>query len=203
MIAEIFNKQEQRVMRTLRTPGRIQHFLDHEIGYNKEPDGPTCRSARRVLRDRIAHCLEGAFLAAAALAFHAHEPMLVDLEAVRDDDHVLAVYRQRGHWGAVAKSNYASLRFREPVYRTVRELVMSYFEHYHNLKGEKSLRNFSRPVKLSRFSNAWLIGEDDAWEVPEYLCSIPHYPIITPEMERRLNRVDDRLRASEQVGMKL
>ena len=200
MSMHLFNTAEQRQLRALRTPGKIQRFLDTEIGYNKEPDGPTCRSPRLVLRDRIGHCMEGALLAAAALAAHGHTPMLVDLEAVRDDDHVLAVFRERNHWGAIAKSNYPSLRYREPVYRTVRELVMSYFEHYHNLAGEKSLRHYSRPVRLYRFRSAWMTAEEPVWHIPEHLCTIPHIPLITPEMERHLNRLDDRLRASEKVG---
>lgn len=196
-------REEVRLLRSLGTPGRVQHFLDHDIGYNKEPDGPTCRSPRRVLRDRLAHCMEGAMFAAAALRVLGHPPMLLDLEAVRDDDHVLAVYRERGHWGAIAKSNYASLRFREPVYRTTRELVMSYFEHYHNLEGEKTLRGYSRPIRLERFDRiGWMTAEEDMWPVPEYLCVISHRPVISRVMERRLNRLDDRLRASEQVGMK-
>ncbi len=201
MSMQLFTPAEQRELRALRTPGKIQRFLDSAIGYNKEPDGPTCRSPRRVLRDRIAHCMEGALLACAALAVQGHPPMLVDLEAVRDDDHVLAVFRERGHWGAIAKSNYASLRYREPVYRSLRELVMSYFEHYHNLAGEKSLRRYSRPVRLARFGDDWMTAELDVWHIPEHLCRIPHIPVITPEMERHLNRLDDRLRASEQVGM--
>lgn len=196
------NRDELRLLRSLRTPGRVQHFLDHDIGYNKEPDGPTCRSPRRVLRDRLAHCMEGAMFAAAALRVLGHPPLLLDLEAVRDDDHVLAIYRERGHWGSIAKSNYASLRFREPVYRTIRELVMSYFEHYHNLEGEKTLRRYSRPVRLDRFDRIhWMTSEQDVWPVPEYLCVISHRSVITPAMERKLNRLDDRLRASEQVGM--
>lgn len=202
MIRELLTAEEARVLRRLRTPSLVQHFLDHEVAYNKEPDGPTCRTARRVLRDRVGHCMEGALLACAALAFHGVEPMLVDLEAVRDDDHVLVVYRLSGHWGSMAKSNYASLRFREPVYRTVRELVMSYFEHYHNLKGEKSLRAYSRPVRMTRFGTNWIVGEENAWEIPEHLCTVPHFPVITPQMERRLSRLDARLRASEEVGMR-
>ena len=142
---------ETRILKALKTPQRIQHFLDLEIGYNKEPDGETIRSPRRVLRDRVAHCLEGALLAAAALRLHGHRPLLLDLGSVRDDDHVLAIFRLHNHWGALAKSNYSGLRFREPVYRTLRELVMSYFEHYFNLQREKSLRNYSRPVNLARF----------------------------------------------------
>ena len=138
-----------------------------------------------MLRDRVAHCMEGALFGAAALAFHGFPPLLLDLEAVRDDDHVLAVFRERGHWGAIAKSNYAGLRFREPVYRTLRELAMSYFEHYFNLAGEKTLRAYSRPVNLARFDGiGWMTAERDVWEIPEYLCGIPHTPLLTPAQQR-------------------
>src|ERR1700733_14561331 len=137
--------------RRLDTPERIQRFLDDEVGYNKEEGGPTCRSPRRVLRDRLAHCMEGALFGAAALRVHGFPPLLLDLEAVRDDDHVLAIFRQRGHWGALGKSNYSGLLFREPVYRTLRELAMSYFEHYFNLDRAKTLPKYLRPVNLTRF----------------------------------------------------
>ena len=138
--------------------------------------------------------MEGALLAAAALRVQGFPPLLVDLEAVRDDDHVLAVFRQRGRWGALAKSNYSGLRFREPVYRDVRELVMSYFEHYYNPLGEKTLRRYSRPVNLSRFDRiAWMTAEEDLWDIPYYLLDVPHITLLTPAMERRLNRMDRRL----------
>jgi hypothetical protein len=188
-------------LRRLTTPEKIQRFLDVDIGYNKEEEGPTCRSPRRVLRDRIAHCMEGALFGAAALRVTGYPPLLLDLEAVRDDDHVLAVFRQRGGWGAIAKSNYAGLRFREPVYRTLRELVMSYFEHYFNLSGEKTLRRYSRPVRLARFDSLdWMTREEDVWEIPEYLTVVSHRPLLTPTMERKLNRVDARLMAAGLVG---
>lgn len=194
-------RAELRVFKRLDTPFKIQRFLDHEIGYNKEPDGVTCYSPRLVLRHGVAHCMEGALVAAAALRVHGHPPLLVDLEAVRDDDHVLAVFRDRGHWGAVAKSNYSGLRFREPVYRTLRELVMSYFEHYFNLRGEKTLRNYSRPVDLKRFDGiGWTTSEEDVWAIPEHLCVIPHIPVLAPGAERRLSRVDKRLFAAGLVG---
>src|SRR5208283_3083336 len=115
-----FDVGETRVLKALKTPERIQSFLETEIAYNKEPDGDTLRSPRRVLRDKVAHCMEGALLAAAALRVQGFPPLLLDLEAVRDDDHVLAVFKQQGHWGAIAKSNYSGLRFREPVYRSLR-----------------------------------------------------------------------------------
>jgi len=196
-----FTRSEARILRRLDTPFKVQRFLDHEIGYNKEPDGVTCYSPRLVMRHGVAHCMEGALMAAAAFRFHGRPPLLVDLEAVRDDDHVLAVFRERGLWGAAAKSNYAGLRFREPIYRSLRELVMSYFEHYYNLRGEKTLRNYSRPVNLKRFDAiGWMTAEKGVWPIPEYLCEIPHVPLLPDGAERRLNRMDRRLFAAGLVG---
>jgi hypothetical protein len=195
---------ETRVLKALKTPEKIQHFLDHDIAYNKEPDGDTIRSPRRVLRDKVAHCFEGALLAAAALRVQGFPPLLVDLEAVHDDDHVLAVFKQRGHWGAIAKSNYSGLRFREPVYRNLRELVMSYFEHYFNASREKTLRNYSRPVNLSRFDRiGWMTAEDDLWVISEHLANLPHVPLLRNGAGRRLARVDDRLFAAGLTGRAL
>ncbi len=197
MVNGDWSARERLVLGRLETPDKIQRFLDCEIGYNTEPGGPTCRSPRLVLRDRVAHCMEGALLAAAALACNGFPPLVVDLEAVRDDDHVVAVFKQHGCWGAIAKSNYAGLRFREPVYRTRRELVMSYFEHYFNPAGEKTLRRYSRPVNLQRF-DGWMTAERDVWEIPEHLCRVYHVPLIAPA--RRLSRVDARLMAAGLVG---
>jgi len=194
-----WSAQERAVLRGLRTAARVQAFLD-ELAYDREPEGPRCRSARATLRDGTAHCMEGALVAAAALEFHGDAASLVDLEAVRDDDHVLAVYRRGGLWGAVAKSNYSGLRSREPVYRTIRELAMSYFEHYYNLKGEKTLRAYSRPVPLARFGNRWKFDEDDVWFVPEHLCGIPHSPLLADGAERRLARMDRRLYEAGKLG---
>jgi hypothetical protein len=200
MSTSAFNRVERAVFRPLNTPEKIQRFLD-DLPYDKEPDGPRCRSPRRVLRDRTAHCMEGALIGAAALRMLGHPPLLLDLEAVRDDDHVLAIFRTRGHWGAVAKSNYSGLRFREPVYRTLRELVMSYFEHYYNLQREKTLRHYSRPVNLERFdAMGWMIAEEDPWVIPEYLCTIAHTSLLPASVARRLSRVDDRLFAAGLVG---
>jgi hypothetical protein len=186
------NAAETRILRGLKTPERIQHFLDTEIAYNKEPDGETIRSPSRVLRDRTAHCLEGALLAAAALRMHGAPPLLLDFEAVRDDDHVLAIFKQHNCWGAIAKSNYSGLRFREPVYRTLRELAISYFEHYFNLEREKTLRKYSRPVNLKRFDPIdWMTAEEDLWPIGEFLLQIPHTPLLRSGI--RLSRVDSRL----------
>jgi hypothetical protein len=195
--AESLDAQEIRILRRLNTPLKIQKFLD-ELAYNKERHGETCRSARRVLRDRTAHCLEAAFLAAAALRVNGEPPLILDLEAVRDDDHILVLFRENQCWGAMAKSNYAGIRFREPVYRSLRELVMSYFEHYFNPKGEKTLRAYSRPINLSRFDRyRWMTSEEDLWEIPERLLDIPHTPILTTS--RRMF-ADTRLYQSGLVG---
>jgi hypothetical protein len=201
MAAIHFTPAERAVFRRLDTPAKIQRFLDRDLAYNKEPEGATCRSPRRVLRDRTAHCMEGALFGAAALRMLGHPPLLLDLEAVRDDDHVLAVFRQHGRWGAVAKSNYSGLRYREPVYRSLRELVMSYFEHYFNLRKERTLRRYSRPVNLRRFDAIhWMTSEEDPWAIPEYLCVIPHRPLLPQRPEPRLSRVDDRLFTAGLVG---
>lgn len=195
-----FAAGERAVFRRLSTPEKIQRFLD-DLAYNKELGGATSRSPRRVLRDRTAHCMEGALFGAAALRMIGDPPLLLDLEAVRDDDHVLAIFRRHGHWGALAKSNYSGLRYREPVYRTLRELAMSYFEHYYNLKREKTLRNYSRPVNLNRFDGmGWMTSEEDVWEVPEYLTTISHTPLLRAPMRNRLGRVDDRLFSAGLVG---
>lgn len=196
-----FSRDELAQLRRLKTPERIQFFLDSEVGYNKEVHGPTCRSPRSVLHDRLAHCLEGALFAAAALRVHGSPPLLLDLEAVRDDDHVLAIFRQYGHWGAIAKSNYSGLRFREPVYRTLRELAISYFEHYYNHAGEKTLRTYSRPVNLARFDRiGWMTAGGDVWDIPNYLTGIRHTPLLRPHLTRRLNHVDARLQAAGRLG---
>jgi len=186
---------ELRTLRALKTPALIQKFVDGiEYCY-----ADTAHSPARVLRERKGHCLEGALLAAAALRINGHPPLLMDLEAVRDDDHVVALYRERGLWGGIAKSNYAGLRFRAPVYRTVRELALSYFEHYYNLRGERTLRAYSRPVNLARLDRRhWMTAEEDLWCVPELLIAARHYPLLPDKVARALTRVD---RRSFEAGM--
>lgn len=198
-----FDAGETSILKALKTPERVQRYLDTEVAYNKELQGETIRSPRRVLRDRVAHCLEGALLAAAALRIHGLPPLVLDLGAVSDDDHVLAVFKHHGHWGAIAKSNYAGLRFREPVYRNLRELVMSYFEHYFNASRQKTLRNYSRPVRLSRFDRiSWMTSEADLWPISHHLAGIPHTPLLRSG-GRRPARVDDRLFAAGMAGQAL
>ena len=193
---------ECQLLRSLSTPAGIQRFLDEEIAYNKEKDGETCHSPRRVLRERTAHCFEGALLAAAALRFQGHPPVVMQLQAVRDDDHVIALFRRGRFWGAAGKSNFSGLRFREPVYRSLRELVMSYFEHYFNLEQEKTLRGYSRPVNLARFdARGWMTAEENLWDVSEVLAHATKTPLLTDPAVRRLNLVDDRLFRAGCLGM--
>ncbi|HET8646052.1 MAG TPA: hypothetical protein VFO85_11205, partial [Vicinamibacteria bacterium] len=172
------NRREAATLRSLTPPWRIQRFLD---GLDYDFRGQGCRSPRRVLRERKVQCMDGALLAAAALRLQGHRPLIVDLEAVFDDDHVLAVFRQQGRWGAIARSNFSGLRYREPLYRTLRDLALSYFESYFNLRREKTLRRYSRPVSLARFDRrSWMTTDEDLWYVAEYLVGIKHYRLLTP-----------------------
>jgi hypothetical protein len=193
-----FTAKELRTLRSLRTPARIQRCLD-DMPYHH---GNTAWSPRLILQHRTAHCLEGAIFAAAALRANGFPPLLMDLEAYRDDDHVLAVFRVDRHWGAIAKSNFSGLRYREPVYRTLRELAMSYFNDYFNLSGDRSLRAFAtRPVNLSRFdSRNWMTSPDDLWYIADHLCEIPHTNVLKPAMETKLSRVGARGMAAGMVG---
>jgi hypothetical protein len=146
-------------------------------------------------------CLDGALFAAAALPLQGHRPLVMDLEAVRDDDHVVAVFQRHGRWGAIARSNYSGLRFREPVFRTLRELALSYFESYFNLRREKTLRRYSAAVNLSRFDDRqWMTSENDLWEIGAQLAHMRHFAVLTPAMERDLGPVDRRLFAAGQLG---
>jgi len=184
-----------RTLRALKTPAQIQKFID-ALQYQY---ANTAWSPQRVLRERKGHCLEGALLAAAALRVNGHPPLLMDLEAVQDDDHVVALYRECGLWGSIAKSNFAGLRFRAPIYRTLRELALSYFDQYYNLRGERTLRSYSRPVSLERLDNRhWMTSEENVWCVPEYLIAARHYPLVPDKVARALPRID---RRSFEAGM--
>jgi hypothetical protein len=186
---------ELRTLRVLKAPERIQKFID-ALQYQY---ADTAGSPRRVLRERKGHCLEGALLAAAALRVNGHKPLVMDLEAVHDDDHVVALYREHGLWGGIAKSNFAGLRYRPPIFRTLRELALSYFAQYYNLRGEYTLRAYSGPIDLSRFDRYhWMTAEEDVWCVAEALCTARHYPLAPDKTTRALPRLD---RRSFEAGM--
>ena len=192
-----FTARELRTLRALRTPAGIQKFID---GMEYHLAG-TAWSPRLVLRERTCHCLEGAIFAAAALRVIGFPPLLLDFEAVNDTDHVIAVFQIDGHWGALAQSNYSGCRYREPVYRSLRELAMSYFEDYFNLRCERTMRTYSKPVNLARFdSRNWMTTEKPIWFIPEYLVDIPHTRLLTPRMIKRLARVDLRSKGAALYG---
>jgi hypothetical protein len=192
-----FTPSELRQLRALKTPASVQRFLD-DLPYNLSF---TARSPKKVLQDRTASCLEGGIFGAAALRVLGFAPLIFDLEAEQDTDHVVAIFKLRGHWGAVAKSNFTGCRYREPVYRSLRELAMSYFNIYFNLRGERTLRRYSRPVNLARFDHLhWMTTEKPVWFIAEYLCEIPHISLLTPAIERRLTRLDARTMKGEMVG---
>jgi hypothetical protein len=191
-----FTAAELRKLRSLKDPYGIQRLLD-DMPYHLED---TAWSPRLVLRENTAHCLEGAIFAAAALRANGFPPLILDFEAHHDTDHVVAVYRVDGHWGVVAKSNFTGCRYREPVYRNLRELAMSYFDTYFNMRRERTLRTFSRPVNLARFDRQqWMTTDKPIWFIANYLFEIHHYKLLTPAMARRLHRIDDRLFRSECV----
>ena len=191
---EEFTPAELRKLRSLRSPAGIQRFLD-KIPYHL---AGSAWSPRRVLHEQTAHCLEGAVFAAAALRALGFPPLLMDMEAHRDTDHVVAIFHIGNCWGALAKSNYTGCRYREPVYRSLRELAMSYFEGYFNLARERSLRTYSRPVNLARFDGRHWMTAENVWFIADYLCNISHTPMITRAQAKRLVRLDSR---SFQAGL--
>ncbi len=179
--------QEFAILKKLSTPHKIQDFLD-ALPQNHEEGGDTCRSPRAVLRDKKAHCIEGALLAATALWIHGQKPLLLDLKTTDDDfDHVVALYKKGSYWGALSKTNHAVLRFRDPIYRTVRELALSYFHEYFLVSnGKKTLRSYSRPFSLKSFDTKWILAEYDLWDITEALDESPHFKIIPKGHEKHI-----------------
>ncbi len=180
------NSEFKRLLKDLDTPFNIQEYLD-SIPYNSTE---RTLSPLMVIRERMAHCMDGGMFAAAALRNLGYPPLIVDLEADNDDDHIIAVFREGRCWGAIAKSNTTVLRFREPVYRSLRELAMSYFDLYYNLNSQKTLRSYSRVIDLSRFDDRnWETTEEDLEFIGDYTYRVKHYPLLTDQQARRLNNV--------------
>lgn len=186
-------KTEERILRKLSTPIKIQDFLD-SLPMNWEKGGDTHMSPRRVLAARKAHCIEGAVLAAAALWIAGERPLIMNVSPKMgkgDDDHVVALYKQGGRWGAISKTNHATLRFRDPVYRTLRELVISYFhEWFLNSTGEKVLECYSKPLDLRRFGTGWLTAEKDLWHIADALSERKHYFLVPKGNWRYVRKAD-------------
>lgn len=192
-------KSERQFMARLTTPVKIQAFLDKVIYSSEE----IYRCPLRVLRDRVGHCFDGAVFAAAALRRLGHPPLILDLlPNSRDDDHLLALFKRDGYWGAVAKSNFVGLRYREPIFRTLRELVLSYFEQFYNVEGEKTLRGYTVPVNLSRFDRLPWMTEDAPLDlIADRLDEIRKVQVLTPEMVARLSPVDERSHRAGLLGV--
>lgn len=182
------SSSEFTFLKKLSTPQKIQDYLD-TLPFNFEKNGDTYMSPRRVLREKRAHCIEGAMLAATALWIQGKKPLLVDLKAHPGDmDHVIALFKQNGYWGAISKTNHGVLRFRDPIYKTVRELVLSYFhEYFLNTTGKKTLRGYSKPLNLKRFGTKWITAEEDVWIIADALDDSTHFPFI-PTQNKKLIR---------------
>jgi hypothetical protein len=192
-----WTKEEKQFLKGLKDPWSIQVFLD-SIVYNPAYE---CRSPRWVIRKRSAHCFEGALFAAAALDFIGYKPLIVDMKAFNDDDHVIAVFKDEGYWGAVAKSNFTSLRYREPVYRSLRELIMSYFDFFFNIYGEKSLRSYSLPFNLTSINNRnWAITDDDLEYIGDKIESLYHFPLVSEKMIKKLSIASDSMLKAGMLG---
>lgn len=185
--------REYATLSRLSTPIKIQDFLD-SLPMNWEKKGDTHMSPRRMLRQKKAHCIEGALLAAAALWLHGEPPLIMNVSprlGKGDDDHVIALYKRGGRWGAISKTNHATIRFRDPVYRTLRELVLSYFhEWFLNSTGEKVLECYSKPLDLRKFGTDWITSEKDLWNIADALSELPHYFIVPKGNWRYVRRAD-------------
>lgn len=186
------SKRDFALLSRLSTPAAIQDYLD-SVPMNWEKKGETLFSPKRLLEEKKAHCFEGALFAAAALWAHGEPPLIMNLSARMekgDVDHVVALYRRGGRWGCISKTNHPSIRFRDPVYKTLRELSLSYFhEWFMNTTGEKTLECYSRSVDLSRFGPGWIAG-DDLWHLDDVLASAPHYFLVPKGNWRHVRRAD-------------
>jgi hypothetical protein len=181
---------EFAVLRTLNTPRKIQDFLD-TIPINKERPVETCTSPLITLRRNKAHCMEGALVAALALWVHGQPPLILDLKSTRDDvDHLVALFRKNGYWGGITKTNHSVLRYREPIYRDVRELAVSFFHEYFIDSGKKTLRQYSRPFDLRAWKDDWITAPDDLWHLQNAIDDSPHYPLVNRRQIAGLRRAD-------------
>lgn len=183
------SQEELAILEKLDTPEKIQDFLD-AFPSNLSRYSDSCSSPRMALRKGRAHCIEGAFIAATALWLHGEKPLLLDLKAKSPDfDHVIVPFKRHGYWGALSKSNHPVLRYRDPIYRTLRELALSYFHEYVlTSTGEKTLRSYSRPFSLKRFGTKWITSENHLWDIALVLDESRHYPLVPKGQEKSLRK---------------
>lgn len=188
-----YNKEESKLFKKLNTPSKIQDFLN-SIPFDLLHGGEECASPRKVLQKNSAHCVEGAILAAAILEFHGSKPWVLDLRSTSkpfDYDHFVAVFVIDGYYGAISKTNHNVLRYREPVYRTLRELVLSYFHEYFLNSGVKTLREYSKPFDLNYFNKlGWRTTSENLYEIPAYIDGLKHYSLLTPKQVKNLRKAD-------------
>jgi len=188
--AALMDAPEFRVLRALDRPRKVQDFVNR-IPVNKERGRETCTSPLVTLRRNKAHCMEGALLAALALWMHGHRPLILDLKTTAVDvDHLVALFRVDGYWGGVTKTNHAVLRYREPIYRNVRELAGSYFHEYFMNNGAKTLRQYSEPFDLRKWNGDWMTGDDDLWDLERAIDRSPHHELISRKQIAGLRKAD-------------
>jgi len=186
----IFTKKEEDLLRKLNTPAKVQDFLNN-LKFNFEENGETLKSPILTLRARRAHCIEGAILGAYVLSLHGFKPLILHLETTKNDfEHVIAPFKINGLWGALSKTNHTVLRYREPVYKNIRELIMSYFHEYFLNNGQKTLRKYSRPLNLSIFEKGWEVEEGDLWGIDQELDKIKHYDIAPKKSTKNLRKAE-------------
>lgn len=190
-INEIFTKKEIYLLKKLNTPAKVQDFLNG-LEFNFEKNGETLKSPLMVLRTKNAHCLEGALFAAYVLSLHKHKPLILHQSTTKDDyEHVIALFKQDGYWGAISKTNHSVLRYREPIYKNIRELNMSYFHEYFLENGKKTMRGYSIPLNLNIFKNKnWPTDIEDLWYIDKKLDEIKHYDIASQNAIKKFRKAD-------------
>lgn len=184
----MYTKEEIKLFKNLNTPAKVQDYLN-SLKHNPKD---TWHSPRQVIKTKKAYCIEGAILAASIFQFHKQKPLLLDIRGKSPDvDHVLALFKQNGYWGAVSKTNHAVLRYREPIYKSIRELVLSYFHEYFLDNGKKTLRDYSLPVNLNKFNKKnWQTSQEDLGYIAEYIDDVKHYKILKPWQIKNLRKAD-------------
>ena len=187
----IFTKKEIAQLRKINTPAKVQDFLN-AIPFNFEMDGKdTVKSPIRVLRERNAHCMEGALLGAYLLSLQGFKPLILHLQTTKNDfDHIIAPFQIKGLWGALSKTNHGVLRYREPIYRDIHELLLSYFHEYFLDNGLKTLRKYSVPLDLNMFGKDWMLEEKDLWQIDQKLDKIKHFNIAPKNVFKNLRKAD-------------
>lgn len=185
----VLTHPEFAILQKINTPQKIQTFLE-EIPFNHEKSGETCMSPLRVLREGRAHCIEGAMLACVALMIHGEKPLIMNLKVETSDyDHIITLFKRNGYWGGISKTNHLVLRYRDPVYKTIRELAMSYFhEYFLSENGAKTMLGYTDPINMRRFGTQWMIAEGDLWDIAEVIYDTP-YKVAVPQKNRNYVRI--------------